>query len=69
MEIITEGLVSYHLVASICSIVEFKMMKLVEAVKFFSWYRKNWVIWELVFPKMLGLIFLILLRSIDLSSE
>ena len=44
MEIITEGVISYHLVASICSIVEFKMMKLVEAVKFFSWYRKNWVI-------------------------
>ena len=43
MEIVTEGVVSDHLVASICSIVEFKM-KLVEAVKFFSWYRKNWVI-------------------------
>ena len=69
MEIITEGVVSDHLVASICSIVEFKMMKLVEAVKFFSWYRKNWVIWELVFPKILGLIFLILLRSVGLSSE
>ena len=44
MGIITEGVVSDHLVASICSIVEFKMMKLVEAVKFFSSYRKNWVI-------------------------
>ena len=32
------------LVASIYSIVELKIMKLVEAVKFFSPYRKNWAI-------------------------
>ena len=44
-------------------------MELVEAVKFLSPYRKNWVIWELVFSKMLGLIFLILLRRVNLSSE
>ena len=29
-------------------------MKLVEAVKFLSPYRKNRVIWEMVFSKMLG---------------
>ena len=37
-------------------------MKVVEVVKLLSPYRKNWVIWELVFSKMLELIFLILLR-------
>ena len=31
-------------VASIYSIVEFKMMKLVETMKFLSSYRKNWAI-------------------------
>ena len=44
-------------------------MKLVEEVKFLSPYRKNWVIWEFVFSKMLGLIFLILLGEVNLSSE
>ena len=44
-------------------------MKLVEAVKFSSSYRKNRVIWELVFSKMLWLILLILLRRVNLSSE
>ena len=45
------------------------MMELAEAVKPLSPYKKNCVIWELLFPKMLGLIFLILFRSVDLSSE
>ena len=56
-------------VDSIYSIAELRIMKLVEAVKFSSSYRKNRVIWELVFSKMLGLIFLILLRRVNLSSE
>ena len=30
---------------------------------------KSWVIWELVFSKILGLIFLILLRRVNLSLE
>ena len=30
---------------------------------------KSWVIWELVFSKILGLIFLILLRRVSLSLE
>ena len=42
-------------------------MKLVEAVKSLSSYKENWVIWELMFSKMLGLIFLILLRRICFS--
>ena len=41
------------------------MMKLVESVKSLSPCRKNWVIWELMFPKMLGLMLLIWFRRLD----
>ena len=44
-------------------------MNLVEAVKSLSPYRNNWVIWELIFSKMLGLIFLILLKRVNPLSE
>ena len=55
-----------ELVASIYSIVELKIMKVVEAVKFLSIFL---LIWEFMFSKMLGLIFLILLRRVNLSWE
>ena len=60
---------SNYLVASIYSLAEFKIMKLVEAVKLLSPYSKNWVIWKFVFSKMLGMIFLFLLRRVNPSSE
>ena len=50
------------LIAIIYSVVELnEIMKLVKAVKFLSPYRRNWIIWELVFSKMLGFTFVILL--------
>ena len=43
-------------------------MKLVEALKSASPYKKNWAIWELVFSKMLRSILLVLFRRFDFSS-
>ena len=60
---------SNYLVASIYSLAEFKIMKLVEAVKLLSPYSKNWVIWKFVFSKVLGMIFLFSLRRVKPSSE
>ena len=57
------------LVVSIYFIVEFKMMKLIEEVKFLSLYKKSWVIWKLMLSKMLGLMFLILFRRVDLRQS
>ena len=51
------------------SIVEFKIMKLVEMVKFLSGYGMNWVIRQSEFSKILGLIFLILSRKVYLWTE
>ena len=44
-------------------------MKLVEAVKSVSPYGINGIIWEMMFSKMLEMIFLILLRRVDHSLE
>ena len=52
MKIITE-----RVVGNIYSVVDFKMMELVETMKSSSPYRKNWKISGLVISKMLGLIF------------
>ena len=52
MKIITERVVD-----NIYSVVDFKMMELVETMKSWSPYRKNWIISGLVISKMLGLIF------------
>ena len=52
MKIITERVVD-----NIYSVVDFKMMELVETMKSSSPYRKNWIISGLVISKMLGLIF------------